>query len=84
MNCQKCKGMHDVVDFYIGEERHCLCYSCRMEFLYNRKVGRPKVGITKKTSLTLTEDDWNWIDKQEMSKSELVRLLIQDRRRNEI
>lgn len=29
----------------------------------SKERGRPRIGVTKKQSLTLTEETWNWIEK---------------------
>lgn len=45
----------------------------------NNKVGRPSLGVTKKVSLTLPEEDWAWIDEQaEGNRSQLLRYLIRE------
>lgn len=36
-------------------------YEQRLE---NIAVGRPAIGITKKVSLTLSEDNWEWLDEK--------------------
>lgn len=28
------------------------------------KIGRPSIGVTKKVSLTLSEEYWNWLDEK--------------------
>lgn len=41
------------------------------------KVGRPQLGITKKVSLTLSEEDWKWFDeKARGNRSDLLRRLV--------
>jgi hypothetical protein len=79
MKCMNCGGTHDVIDFYVGEEKMILCADCRHKLLSSKskKAGRPSLGITKKVSLTLSEDDWEWIDEQaEGNRSQLLRYLI--------
>lgn len=45
-----------------------------------KKVGRPSLGVTKKVSLTLSEETWAFLDKvmekNKESRSELLRNLI--------
>lgn len=43
------------------------------------KVGRPSLGLTKKVSITLPEEDWEWID-QQGSRSETFRKLVRNAR----
>lgn len=43
------------------------------------KIGRPSLGLTKKVSITLPEDDWDWID-QQGSRSETFRKLVYNAR----
>lgn len=79
MKCMNCGGTHDVIDFYVGEEKMILCANCRHKLLAGKssKVGRPSLGVTKKVSLTLSEEDWQWIDDQaEGNRSQLLRYLI--------
>lgn len=80
MKCMNCGGTHDVIDFYVGEEKMILCADCRHKLLSGKKstkVGRPSLGVTKKVSLTLSEEDWQWIDEQaEGNRSQLFRYLI--------
>lgn len=86
MKCMNCGGTHDVIDFYVGEEKLILCADCRHKLLSskNKKAGRPSLGITKKVSLTLSEDDWEWIDeKAEGNRSQLLRYLINQERSSE-
>lgn len=76
-----CNGTHDVVDFYVNEEQMILCAECRYKAFAkvgkNQKAGRPSLGVTKKVSLTLSEEDWKWIDdKAEGNRSQLLRYLI--------
>lgn len=43
----------------------------------NGQIGRPSLGITKKVSVTLSEEDWEWFDKQaEGNRSQFLRYLI--------
>lgn len=83
--CQSCNGTNDVVEFYRGDERIVLCADCRFKLLAPRNVGarqpgRPSLGVTKKVSLTLPEDTWEWFDAEAEklvgSRSALLRYLI--------
>lgn len=83
MNCMNCGGTHDVIDFYKGEEKIILCADCRYKLLAKggkpREVGRPSLGITKKVSLTLSEEDWEWFDeKAQGNRSQFLRYLINE------
>lgn len=49
------------------------------ERLDNMRVGRPVIGVTKKVSLTLSEDDWKSFDeKAEGNRSQFLRETITD------
>lgn len=44
------------------------------ERLNNMRVGRPAIGVTKKVSLTLSENDWEWLDeKADGNRSQFLR-----------
>lgn len=46
-------------------------------FVYEKKVGRPSLGVTKKVSLTLTDDEWLLFDKKAKgNRSNYVRNLV--------
>lgn len=46
-------------------------------FMKKNEVGRPAIGVTKKVSLTLSENDWEWLDeKAEGNRSEFLRETI--------
>ena len=48
-----------------------------LQRLENIKVGRPAIGITKKVSLTLSEDNWEWLDeKAEGNRSGFLREIV--------
>src|SRR5690625_7597428 len=36
-----------------------------LQRLDNIKVGRPEIGITRKVCLTLSEDNWEWLDEND-------------------
>jgi len=89
MNCMNCGSNHDVIDFsppltptqdgIKAGEKIFLCADCRFKLLSGseKQVGRPSIGVTKKISLTLSEEDWVWLDEQaEGNRSQLLRYLI--------
>lgn len=42
------------------------------------QVGRPPIGITKKVSMTLSEEQWEWLDeKADGNRSNFLREIIQ-------
>ena len=46
-------------------------------YVHEVKVGRPVIGVTKKVSLTLSEDDWCWLDeKAEGNRSKFLREVV--------
>lgn len=48
-----------------------------LQRLENIKVGRPAIGITKKVSLTLSEDNWEWLDqKAKGNRSKFLRDMV--------
>src|SRR5690625_7755307 len=48
-----------------------------LQRLENIKVGRPAIGITRKVSLTLSEDNWEWLDeKAEGNRSKFLREIV--------
>jgi len=84
-----CGSNNDVTEFYAplkpvdfgveAGETISLCVDCRVKLLSGdaKQVGRPSLGITKKISLTLTEEDWVWLDEQAQgNRSQLLRYLI--------
>lgn len=81
MKCMNCGSSHDVIDFYQGENKIVLCANCRYKMatgqMNSGQIGRPSLGITKKVSVTLSEEDWEWFDKQaEGNRSQFLRYLI--------
>ncbi|WP_028595405.1 hypothetical protein [Paenibacillus assamensis] len=76
--CQRCSGKNDVTEFNIGDEKHRLCIDCRSKFLIKAEMGRPPIGITRKISLTLAQEDWDWLDKGNRSKT--IRTLVHNER----
>lgn len=83
-NCVRCRGTNDVAELTIpvtgGYETIRLCVDCRVKLFTKdpvKKIGRPSLGVTKKVSLTLPEEDWKWMDEQaEGNRSQLLRYLI--------
>ena len=76
MNCMNCGSNHDVIDFLAGDEKLILCVDCRYKLAKGElgKVGRPTIGLTKKVSLTLPKEDWEWLDeKAEGNRSQFLR-----------
>ena len=76
MKCTNCGSTHDVIDFIAGKEKLVLCSGCRAKIASGQlgKVGRPSLGITKKVSLTLDQDTWDWLDKKaEGNRSQFLR-----------
>lgn len=48
-----------------------------LQRLENIKVGRPAIGVTKKVSLTLSEENWEWLDeKAEGNRSKFLREIV--------
>lgn len=42
-----------------------------------KKVGRPPMGITRKVSITLAKENWDWLDKAaDGNSSQLLRNLV--------
>lgn len=81
MKCMNCGGSHDVMEFYQGREKIVLCVNCRYKMatgqMNSQQIGRPSLGITKKVSLTLPKEDWEWVDQQAAgNRSQLLRSLI--------
>lgn len=83
MKCINCGSTNDVIDFYSKDDYLVLCVDCRYKLATGQlgKVGRPSIGVTKKVSLTLSEDLWNEIEKiktgEKISQSELLRTIIE-------
>lgn len=82
MECQRCGGTNDVIDFLVGYDKHVLCAECRVKaFAPPKSIGRPPLGVTKKVSITVPQDDWDWVDGcvktgLASNQSELFRKLI--------
>ena len=55
-----------------------------LQRLENIKVGRPAIGITKKVSLTLSKENWEWLDqKADGNRSKFLRDMIWNALSNE-
>lgn len=83
MNCDKCRGTNDVAELTIpvtgGYDKINLCVDCRLKLFTKDpvKAGRPSLGITKKVSLTLPEEEWQWFDEQAKgNRSQFLRHLV--------
>lgn len=81
MKCMNCGGTHDVTDFYSGDDYIILCANCRQRLAMGKlnlsKVGRPSMGTTKKVSLTLSDDMWEWLDeKAQGNRSAFLREIV--------
>lgn len=76
--CDRCDGTENVTVIYINDEPKKYCKKCRLElFLKKKTVGRPAIGITKKISLTLSEEDWEWLDKKAKgNRSKFIREVV--------
>ena len=77
--CMNCGETHDVIDFYSGDDYVILCANCRQKLAMGQlgKIGRPSMGTTKKVSLTLSDDMWNWLDeKAEGNRSKFLREVV--------
>jgi hypothetical protein len=79
MKCVNCGSTKDVIDFIAEGKRLVLCANCRSKLSSGQlgKVGRPSLGITKKVSLTLSEENWEWLDeKAQGNRSGFLREII--------
>lgn len=79
MKCMNCGSKKDVIDFVVGNEKLILCVDCRVKLVNGElgKVGRPAIGVTKKVSLTLSEETWEWLDeKAEGNRSKFLREIV--------
>lgn len=89
MKCMNCNGTNDVAVFYRGDEQMTLCADCRYKLATGgltstNKVGRPSLGVTKKVSLTLSEEDWERFDERAKgNRSHFLRDLVQESPEND-
>lgn len=77
-DCERCGGENDVAIIHVDDEPKAYCQSCRFEmFTPKNPVGRPIVGVTKKVSLTLPEEEWEWFDEKAAgNRSQFLRHLV--------
>lgn len=86
MKCMNCDSTHDVIDFVAGNKKIILCASCRVKLVNGElgKVGRPAIGVTKKVSLTLSQENWDWLDeKAKGNRSRFLRKVVTNALGNE-
>ena len=78
LDCERCGGDGDVTIIHIDGDPKAYCRNCRFEMFAPKKpVGRPSVGVTKKVSLTLSEENWDWLDeKAEGNRSKFLREIV--------
>lgn len=78
IECDRCGGDHDLAVIHVNEEPKAYCQNCRVEmFSKKNPVGRPAVGVTRKVSLTLPEEEWEWLDeKAQGNRSQFLRHLV--------
>ena len=63
-----------VIELKVGG-KVAVCLDCRVN--EQKEVGRPPIGITKKISLTLPEEEWSWFEEQAKgNKSKFLRQLL--------
>lgn len=77
MKCTVCGNEQEVEIVKVNgtNTQILMCAECRVP----NPVGRPGIGITKKVSLTLTEENWKWFeDKANGNSSQFLRNLIWD------
>lgn len=76
--CERCNGDDDLTIIHVNGEPKAYCKNCRVEMFTKKKnVGRPSVGVTKKVSLTLPEEEWEWLDEQAQgNRSQFLRNLV--------
>ena len=87
MSCINCGGTSDLLKFFNGDQELILCASCRQRLAsggLEKTVGRPTLGVTKKVSLTLSEESWKWFDeKARGNRSQFLRDLVQQSPEND-
>lgn len=78
LRCERCNGENDVAIIHVNDEPKAFCIDCRVQvFAKKNPVGRPAMGVTKKVSVTLNENDWEWLDeKAEGNRSAFIRDVI--------
>lgn len=87
MSCMNCGGTSDVHKFFNEDQELIFCATCRQRLLSDgleKTVGRPTLGVTKKVSLTLSEESWKWFDeKAQGNRSQFLRDLVQQSPEND-
>lgn len=75
MECMACGSEKDVAVIQLQKGgKVAVCIDCRTR---SANVGRPPIGITKKVSLTLPEEEWEWFDeKAKGNRSQFLRHLV--------
>lgn len=79
MKCMNCSSRRDVIDFVVGDKKLVLCVGCRHKLATGTfgKVGVPSRSVTKKVSLTLSKEEWEWLDEQAKgNRSQFLRHLV--------
>lgn len=76
--CERCGSTTDVTLISVNDVDMKYCKDCRVAlFTKKHSVGRPSLGITKKVSLTLPENEWNQLDeKAEGNRSKFIRKAV--------
>lgn len=84
-NCERCSSDNDVAIIDVNGEPKAFCQNCRVEVFAKKKpVGRPSLGVTKKVSVTLDENEWEWLDeKAKGNRSAFIREVISNSLGNE-
>lgn len=59
--CLKCKGVESPHSIEKVDENYWKCFECGTIFKPVGPIGRPSLGVTKKVSVTLREEDWEKI-----------------------
>lgn len=85
LDCERCGGNDDLTIIHVDGDPKAYCRNCRFEmFSPKNPVGRPPVGVTKKVSLTLSEQNWEWLDeKAEGNRSHFLRKVVSNALGNE-
>lgn len=76
--CNRCGSTENITVTYVNDVPKTFCEKCRVEmFSKKNHVGRPSLGVTKKVSLTLPEEEWTWFDHQARgNRSQFLRHLV--------
>lgn len=78
VNCERCNGEDDIAIIHVNDEPKAFCVNCRVEVFAKKKpVGRPAIGVTKKVSITLEENEWKLLDeKAQGNRSAFIREIL--------